>query len=181
MKKLLLIFTTFFLFTFSLTAQRSAISIGLDGFAFANEQEQAGAYTGFTIGVESAISKRFTGAVRGSMRSNNIGGTNVFNLTRKFKNVEGGINFYPKSANRGIYLGVSIAHARLDFPLEGEDPPTLGNSNRYFGGGANLGFKIKLSRHLAFGMDSGLKVLSNSVGGEELVQFSMGGKFAFTF
>ena len=181
MKKLLLIFTTLFLFTLTTTAQKSAISIGIDAFGFANELEQAGAYTGFTIGVESALSKRFTGSVRGSMRSNNIGGTNIFNIGRKFKNVDAGINFYPKRANRGIYLGVSVAHARLDFPLEGEDPPTFGGTSRYFGGGANLGFKAKLSRHLSFGMDTGMKVLSNSNIGDELVQFSIGGKFAFTF
>lgn len=182
MKKILLIPVLFFAFLINVSAQNNAISIGLDGLAFANEDEEVGSYSGITLGYETALSKRFTAHIHGTMRRDNWKGTNILNLGSKFKNIEGGVNFYPGRANRGLYLGVAAAYTNLNFNLDGENPPSLVNKpTRFYGGGANLGLKISLGKHVSIGGQAGMKYLRTIEKRNELIQFTAGAKLSFNF
>jgi len=182
MKKYLLITALSFAFLFNAQAQKNSFSIGTDAIVIANIDEEAGLYSGITLGLEPALNNYFTAHVHATMRTEDVVGTNIFNLRSRFKNLDAGINFYPFKTNRWIYLGIAGTYSNLNFKLEGEDSPNLiGRNTRFVGGGVNTGLVIPLGKKVSIGGYTGVKYLRSMEGLEDLVQVTVGGKLAFNF
>lgn len=184
MKKSILIATFFFAFFSISIAQNTTVSIGYGALGFSTDAEDFTTALGLSYALESAISKRFTIQAEVSSLKDNIIRNDQSAWQRRVKNFSTGLNFYPKAAHEGFFIGMNVGYTKVDYKLKSNgDFVILGfpDEGPFVGGGINLGFKTSLTKRLTLGTVAGTKVMYMPDTEEGMLQFNMGANIGFRF
>jgi len=173
-------------FTFATAQTSTQVTIGMDAIGLASDLDAPAAAAGLTIGIESAMSKRFTISVERTMAKATLLDVHSLALKQKINAISTGLRFYPKAANRGFFLGLSLGYTSVKYRLDSELLPELsaiigGLPTSYVGGGMDMGFKAKISKRLTLGTHLGLKVMPRMDFETAALQYNIGAKLGYNF